>query len=151
MLATLIANIASGEALLALRRAKITVIVYLLCAILALTGVIFLLVAAYLLAATRYGTIEAALGFGVGFILLGVLVLIVFKLTTRTRRRRAANRRKDELATVAAATALALLPALANRKSAATLLMVPFLGVLGYRIYRENSPKPKPPPDPVDE
>jgi len=55
MLATLIANIASGEALLAFRRAKVTFIVYALCAFLALIGFVFLLVGAYLYAAAHFG------------------------------------------------------------------------------------------------
>jgi len=145
MLATLIANIASGEALLTLRRAKVTFIVYLLCGALAFIGIVFLLVAGYLFAANRYGPIEAALGFGAGFVLLGLIILIIFKLTTRSRRRRAVERRKGELATVVAASALALLPMLGSRKSAAGLLVAPLLGILGYRIYKENSRRPRPP------
>ncbi|MGE0280759.1 MAG: hypothetical protein AB7P20_09120 [Rhizobiaceae bacterium] len=151
MLATLIANIASGEALLAFRRAKVTFIVYALCAFLALIGFVFLLVGAYLYAAAHFGPIDAAAAFGAGFIGLGLLILIVFKLTTRARRRRATERRKGELATVVAASALALLPALANRKSASTLLIAPLLGILGYRIYKENSRGPKSPPAEPDE
>ena len=151
MLATLIANIASGEALLALRRAKVTFIVYALCAVLALIGLVFLLVGAYLYTAAHIGPIDAAAAFGGGFIGMGLFILIVFKLTTRARRRRAADRRKGELATLAAASALALLPALANKKSATTLLIAPLLGILGYRIYKENSRKPKTPPDETSE
>lgn len=151
MLATLIANIASGEAVLALRRAKVAFIVYALCAFLALIGLIFLLVGAYLYAAAHFGPIDAAAAFGGGFIGLGLVILIVFKLTTRARRRKAIDRRKGELATVAVATALALLPTLANRKSAGAVLIAPLLGVLGYRIYKENSRGPKRPPAEPDE
>lgn len=151
MLATLIANIASGEALLAFRRAKVTFIVYALCAFLALIGFVFLLVGAYLYAAAHFGPIDAAAAFGGGFIGLGLVILVVFKLTTRARRRRATERRKGELATVVAASALALLPALANRKSASTLLIAPLFGMLAYRIYKENSRGPKSPPAVPDE
>ncbi len=150
MLATLIANIASGEALLAFRRAKVTFIVYALCALLALIGFVFLLVGAYLYAAAHFGPIDMAAAFGGGFIGLGLLILIVFKLSTRARRRRAVDRRKGELATLAAASALALLPALANKKSATTLLIAPLLGILGYRIFKENS-RSKTPPDEAGE
>lgn len=139
MLATLIANIASGEALLALRRTKVALIVYAIVGALVLLGAAFLIGAAYLFAASRYGAIEAALGFGAGFVVLGVLVLVIFKLTTRSRRRRATERRKGEVATIAAATALAMLPALAGRKAGLSVLVAPILAMVGYQIYRENS------------
>lgn len=144
MLATLIANIASGEALLALRRTKVALMVYAVVGVLVLIGIAFFLGAAYLFAAARYGAIEAAAGFGAGFIVLGLLVLVIFKLTTGARRRRAVERRKGEVATIVTATALAMLPALAGRKAGLSVLIAPILAIVGYQIYRENSRgKPK--------
>lgn len=139
MLASLIGSIASGEALLALRRAKTTAIVYAIVGLLALVGVIFLLIAGYLFAASRFGPIEAALGFGGGFLLLGIVVLIVYNGSLRARQRRRAERRKGEIATVAAASALALLPMLANRRAGLPMLLAPLLGFVGYKIYQENA------------
>jgi len=139
MLATLIANIASGETLLALRRAKVALGVYIFVALLALLGLGFLLGAAYLFAAARYGPIEAALGFGAGFLVLALLLVIVFKLVARTRRRSAAERRKGELTTLAVATGLALLPALASKRRGFAIVLAPALAMVGYKIWRENS------------
>ena len=139
MLASLIGSIASGEALLALRRAKTTAIVYAIVGLLALVGVIFLLIAGYLFAASRFGPIEAALGFGGGFLLLGIVVLIVYNGSLRARQRRRAERRTGEISTVAGASALALLPMLANRRAGLPMLLAPLLGFVGYKIYQENA------------
>lgn len=147
MLASLLAAVASGEALASVRRLKLAVILYSIVAFLALIGVAFLLLAGYLYLASRYGAINAAAGLGGGFLLVGLLILLVYKITAGTRSRREARRRKSEISTVVAATALAVLPALLSRKSALGLAAAPILAAVGYQILRENRPKKGPPTD----
>jgi hypothetical protein len=146
MLASLLAAIASGEALASVRRAKLAAIIYAIVLLLAALGLGFLILAGYLYAAAHYGTIEAAVGFGAAFLILSLFVLLVFKLTAGARARREAQRRKSELATVAAASALAILPALASRKSGLGLVLAPLLAAVGYQILKENQRKPPGPP-----
>lgn len=145
MLQSLLAAVVSGEALASARRLKLAIILYSIVSLLVLIGTGFLVIAGYLYAASRYGSVEAALGFGAGFLFLGLVILLVFKITAAARARRAARQRKSELSTIAAATALAILPALLSRKSSLGLALAPILAAVGYQIMRENCPKRTPP------
>ncbi|HEY4193121.1 MAG TPA: hypothetical protein VGM46_10800, partial [Mesorhizobium sp.] len=80
MLASLIAGLASGETAAAIRRARMAAMVYLVAGVAALCGIGFLIGAAFLWTSFRYGSIHAALGFGVGFLVLAGIVVLAFKL-----------------------------------------------------------------------
>ncbi|MGB3389444.1 MAG: hypothetical protein WBA88_15835 [Pseudaminobacter sp.] len=150
MLASLIASFASGETLLALRRARGAAIAYALAGIAFLCGAGFLLAALYIWMARRYGAIEAALAFGVGFLVIGAIVLVVHKITTGSQARRAAQRRNSDMTTIAVASALAVLPTLLRGKAGLGTLAAPAIAALAYAIYRENRPK-RPPENPLGE
>ena len=127
-----------------------TAILYGLAAILALCGVGFLIGAAYVWLAARYGPLATSLGFGIGFLVVAGLILVAHKLTTRMRSRRRARRRQADMTAVGITAALALLPALAKSKGGLGAIVAPALAVVAYAIYRENA-KPRPPkPDPDD-
>jgi EamA domain-containing membrane protein RarD len=143
MLASLIAAFVSGEAANAARRAKGAVIAYVVVAILALTGIGFLVGAAYVVAARRFGSVEAAIGFGVAFILIALLILLVRKIAASMRARRS-RRRAVDIATIAGAAAVSALPLLL-RKGGASGLVVPLIAIAAYAIYREHK---KDDPDP---
>jgi hypothetical protein len=142
MLASLLGALLSGEAVATAKRLKTQMFVMAIVGVIALVGVIFLLLAGYLYAAERLGAIPAALWFGGGFLGAALLGLIVYKVSAGARARREANRRKAELSTMAAATALALLPALASRKAGLGLVVAPFLAAVGYQILKENTRRP---------
>jgi undecaprenyl pyrophosphate phosphatase UppP len=146
MLASLLASLASGETLQAIRRARRTAIVYLLAGVAGLIGVGFLIGALYIFLSDRYGRLETAVGFGVGFIVLALLILFVHRLTAASRARRVAERRKSDLTAMGIAAALAALPALTRSRAGLGALLAPALAVVAYAIYRENS-KPDPGPD----
>ncbi|WP_027166580.1 phage holin family protein [Mesorhizobium sp. WSM3224] len=149
-LVSLISAFASGEAMAALQRARMTAILYGLAAIFALCGVGFLIGAAYIWLAARYGPLTTSLGFGIGFLVVAGLILVVHKLTARMRSRRRARRRQADMTAVGIAAALALLPALAKSKGGLGAVVAPALAVVAYAIYRENA-KPTPPkPDPEE-
>ena len=143
MLASLIASLASGETVVAIRRARRAAIVYLLAGTVGLVGVGFLIGALYIWLSELYGRLETALGFGVGFIVLALLVLLVHRLTAGSRAKRAAERRRSDLTAMGVAAALAVLPGLMRSRAGLGTLLAPALAVVAYAIYRENS-KPKP-------
>jgi undecaprenyl pyrophosphate phosphatase UppP len=143
MLASLIASLASGETVVAIRRARRAAIVYLLASAAGLIGLGFLIGALYIWLAERYGRLESALGFGIGFIVLALLILLIHRLTAGSRAERAAERRKSDLTAMGVAAALAVLPGLMRSRAGLGTLIAPALAVVAYAIYRENS-KPKP-------
>lgn len=142
-LASLIAGLASGETVAALRRAKTAAIVYLLAAIAAFIGLGFLLAAAFILVERHYGPVEAALGFGIGFLVIAGLVVLVYRLTAGSRARRQTKRRKTDLTALGVTAAAALLPTLARGKAGPGLILGPLAALAAYAIYRENARPPK--------
>lgn len=146
MLASLIASLASGETAVAIRRARRAAIVYLLAGVAGLCGAGFLLGALYIWLSDRYGRLETALGFGVGFIVLALLILLFHRLTAGSRARRAAERRRSDLTAMGVAAALAALPGLMRGRAGVGALLAPALAVAAYAIYRENS-RPRPDSD----
>jgi hypothetical protein len=147
-LISLISGLASGEAMAALQRARITAILYGLAALFALCGVGFLIGAAYIWLAARYGPLATSLGFGIGFLVIAGLILVIHKLVASMRSRRRARRRQADMAAMGISAALALLPVLARSKGGLGVLAAPALAALAYAVYRENT-KPRPPkPDP---
>ncbi|MDX8523232.1 phage holin family protein [Mesorhizobium sp. MSK_1335] len=149
-LVSLISALASGEAMAALQRARTTAILYGLAAIFTLCGVGFLIGAAYIWLAARYGPLATSLGIGIGFLVVAGLILVIHKLATGMRNRRRARRRQADMTAVGITAALALLPALAKSKGGLGAIVAPALAVVAYAIYRENA-KPRPfKPDPED-
>lgn len=142
MLASLIA-FASGESAEIVRRLRRAALVYALAGFAILAAVVFLIAAAYLYAARHYGTIEAAVGFAAGFLVVALLLVAVHRITARVHARRVAKRRSGDLVTLGGAAAVALLPMLPalfrRRGAAAGALLVPLAALAVYAIYKENS------------
>jgi len=151
MLATLLASLASGETMVAIRRARRAAIVYSVAGLLVLCGVGFLIGALYIWLADHYGRLETALGFGVGFIVLALLIVLINRLTANSRAKRAAERRKSDLTALGVATALAVLPNLLRSRVGVGSLLAPAIAIAAYAIWRENTkpsgPDPDQPPD----
>ena len=151
MLTTLIAGLASGETMLAVRRARRAAIAYLLAALAGLCGLGFLVGALYIWVAARYGAMEAALAFGGGFFVLAILILVIHRLTAGARARRVAERRKYDLTAMGVAAALAVLPGLIRGKAGFGALIGPAIALAAYAIYRENTkPGPEGPDAPTE-
>lgn len=134
MLASLITAFISGEAVDIARRARTTFIIYVLASILAVTGIGFLVGAGYIAAAERYGSLAAAIGFGLGFLAVAIIVLASRSVVLSARRRRE-KRRSLDLAAIAGAAAITALPVLLRSKAG---LIAPLIAVAAYMIYREN-------------
>lgn len=146
MLASLIASFASGETVVALRRARQAAIAYVIAATAALCGIGFLIGAGYIWTARRYGSLEASLVFGIGFLLLAGIVLVIHRLAMDRRRRREIRRRNKDMTNIAIASAIAAVPTLLRSKAGLGTVVAPALAVAAYAIYRENSGKPRRPP-----
>lgn len=139
MLASLIAGLASGETAAAMRRARLAAIVYVLAGAAVLCGIGFLIAAAFIAAAARYGSIAAALGFGIGFLLLGMVILIVFLLSAGSRKAKREKRRKADMTAIGVTTALTVLPTLLRGKAGLGALLAPAIAAAAYAIYKENT------------
>ncbi|MBZ9826375.1 phage holin family protein [Mesorhizobium sp. CA18] len=149
-LVSLISALASGEAMAALHRARTAAILYGLAAIFALCGVGSLIGAAYIWLAVRYGPIATSLGFGIGFLVVAGLILVIHKLAAGMRSKRRARRRQANMTAAGVTAALALLPALAKSKGGLGAVVAPALAVVAYAIYRENTKSGPSKPDPED-
>ena len=137
MFPRLVALLASGEASVVKRRLKTALMAYVLLAVTGLFALIFLLMAAYLAAAARWGAIGAAFWFGIGFVVIGVIVFATYRILARAQRRAQQHRRAADRSAIAGASALAMLPTLVGRKGGAAGLLVVVAGVAGYAAYRE--------------
>lgn len=140
-LASLIASVVSGEASETVAAARRAAIVYALAGLFFLCGLGFLLGAGFMILAREIGTVAAALWTGGGFILVGLVVVLVQRISARARARQAARRRSSEVAALASAAAFAALPAMLAGRGRALALAGPLLAGLAYAVYRENRPR----------
>lgn len=139
MLRSLIAAFISGEASNMARRARRAIVAYLMAGLAGLVGLGFLVAAGYLVVAERFGSVEAAVGFGVGFLLVAGLIVGIYGLSSRRRKRKAADRRSLDIASIVAAAVVSLLPSLVRGRAGVAAVVWPVLAVLAYAIYRENT------------
>ncbi|WP_214469628.1 hypothetical protein [Mesorhizobium sp. dw_380] len=138
LLASLLSGLASGETVAAIHRARTAAIVYALAALAAFCGLGFLVGAAYIWAATRYGSFAASLGFGGGFLVVAGLVFLTYRLMSGVHARREARRRKANIMAIGITAALAVLPTLLKGKGGLGVILGPALALAAYAIYREN-------------
>lgn len=137
MIARLIALFATSEASVLKRRLKIAIFAYLALGIAALFAVVFLVLAAYLAAAIRWGALEAAVWFGVAFVVLTGIVFIAYKIVSGAERRAQQRKRAADTSLLAGASAMALLPSLISRKGGLATLLAMAAGIGAYSLYRE--------------
>jgi ABC-type uncharacterized transport system permease subunit len=138
MLASLIAGLASGEAIQALRRLKRAVVAYLCAAIAAACGSGFLVGAVYIWASEKYGSLEAALGLGLFFMLVALLIVLTHAIAARSRARGIARKRSTDLKAMGAAMAVAAVPGLVRGKPSIGLLVAPAVALAAYVLYRRG-------------
>lgn len=138
MLASLISGLASGEIVAAVHRARTAAIVYMLAALAALCGLGFLVGAAYVWVAGRYGPMAACIGFGVGFLVIAGVILLIHRLSAGARARRRAQLRNADIKAAGIAAAFAALPLLLRGKGGLGTILGPAIALAAYAIYREN-------------
>lgn len=148
MIGTLLAAVASVNAPRMARRARRAAIDYAVAGIAFLLGFGFLLGAAFIWAAGRWGAFEAALGFGFGFLALAAVILLVHRLVVaRHARRRAEEEKAQQLRSVAAAAAVAAIPTLVRQAGLLGTVALPLAALAAYAIWRENRPRDTGAPD----
>ncbi|TJV51692.1 MAG: hypothetical protein E5X82_32045, partial [Mesorhizobium sp.] len=89
--------------------------------------------------AGHYGPIAACLGFGVGFLVIAGLLLLIHQLSAGARARRRARRRHADMKAVGITAALAALPALLKGRGGLGTILGPAIALAAYAIYRENT------------
>lgn len=147
MLSALLTSIFSGEAALVVKRTRAAIIAYALVGVCVLCALGFLLGAAFIYVSRIYGSLEASIGFALAFLVLAGVIWLVFRLSTRAGAKRRARRHRGELASIAAASALAALPALVKGRSVAGLVGLPLAALIAAQIYRENTRRRRDPGD----
>ncbi|MEQ9248789.1 MAG: hypothetical protein RLO21_22650, partial [Nitratireductor sp.] len=88
MMARLLASLAAGEVSGVVRRMRVATALYALAAFLGLFGFGFLVLAGFIAASQHWGVIEAALGFGIAFMAMAMVVLVSLKVWSRIQARR---------------------------------------------------------------
>ena len=140
MLATLIQTIANGEPAFIARRISRAVISYAVAGIALAIGAGFLIAAAYMVAAARFGPLETTLGFGIGFIVIAGITLIVHRIRSgMIAKRRAAEAKASQLKTLAGITAISLLPRLLKGRGGLLEIAAPVIALAAYAIFKENA------------
>ncbi len=123
-------------------RAKRAAIAYAIFLVFALLGAVFLLGAAYIQLARMYGPLTAALGLGIGFLVIGVLVLVVHLVKARAEQRRIAAKRKTDVMGLGATAAIAALPSLIQgrrgKAAGAAAAVAPIVLGVAYALYRRR-------------
>lgn len=139
MFPTLLASVVSGEAMIALKRLRSAVLVYMLAAFLLLAGVGFLVGAGYVAAQARLGSFYASLYFGIGFVVAAVVIMGIFRIYAGWKVKSARKRRATETKALVSAAAIAALPALLSARRG-PMIGLPLVGALAYLLYREWRP-----------
>ncbi len=117
-------------------RVRTLMIVYAVIGALTVTGLIFLLVAAYLALAEVIGPIYAALVIGVAMLVIAGIVLLAIRMGEARRRRDIAQRRRSsEAGAFATTAALTALPAVV-RSPSLRLLAIPAVAAAAFVLVR---------------
>jgi hypothetical protein len=133
LLTPLLTSLAAGEVGLAVSRAKRSAIFTAVIAILAAIGVIFLLIAAYIVLAERYGEMYSALILAGCAFGLAILTYIIMKISEAAAKKRQRERAKIDTSALLTIAALAAAPAVLRSR---TLLMlaVPVIAFSGLSL-----------------
>lgn len=133
LLTPFLTSLAAGEVGLAIARAKRSAMFMAIIAIFAAIGFFFLLVAAYIMLAERYGEMRASLtlaGCGFG---LAILAYVIMKISEAVARNRQRDRAKVETSTLLTIAALAAAPAVL-RSRALLMLAIPVVAFGGLSL-----------------
>lgn len=148
MIGPLIAAFASGEIGLTIERTKRAVLAYVLALVFVLLGASFLLVAGYIQLARMFGPLAAALGLGIGFVVVGGIVIAIHQLRARAEQRRVAEKRKTDFVSLGATAAVAALPNMMRgrrgKATGAAAAITPLVLGVAYALYqrRRNADDP---------
>jgi hypothetical protein len=142
VLGSLFEALSSLDASRATRRLRRAVIDYAFAGAAMLIGLGFLVGAGFIWASERWGSFEAALGFGFGFIAVAAVIMMVHRVVVARRaRRRAREQRSDQFRSLATAVAVAAVPTLIRQAGVVGSIALPLAALAAYAIWRENAPR----------
>ncbi len=133
LLTPLLTSLAAGEVGLAVSRAKHSAIFAVVIAVLAGIGLIFLLIAAYIALAARYGDLHSALILAGSAFGLAVIAYVIMKISAAAARKRQHDRAKVDTSTLLTIVALAVAPTVL-RSRALLALAVPLVALGGLSL-----------------
>ena len=140
LLAPLLTSVAAGEVGLVINRLKRNAVFAGIIAVLAIVGVIFLVVAAYIALAERYGEMHASLILAGSAFGLAIITYIIMKIVERAARNRQSERAKVDASALLTVAALAAAPVVL-RSRALMMLAVPLVAFAGLSLL--TKPKKK--------
>jgi len=148
LLAPLLTSVAAGEVGLVINRVKRNAVFAGVIAVLAAIGVIFLVVAAYIALAERYGEMRASLTLAGSAFGLAIITYIIMKIAERAERKRQRERAKVDTSALLTVAALAAAP-LVLRSRTLMMLAVPLVAFGGLSLLTKPKTKTKrrPPKD----
>ncbi|MGH6860374.1 MAG: hypothetical protein ACRECY_08960 [Phyllobacterium sp.] len=138
LLSPLLTSLAAGEVGLAVNRVKRSAIFLAIIGIFGAIGVIFLLVAAYIALAQRYGELHASLYLGGGAIALAIIFYVIMKISDAAIRKRQKDRAKVDTSALLTIAALAAAPAVLRSRSL-LMLAIPVIAFGGFSLLGKKS------------
>lgn len=148
MLGPLFAALVSFNAPRLARRLRRSAIDYAIAGVTLLLGLGFLLAAAFIWAAERWGGFQAALGFGIGFTAVAVITMIVHRyVVVRNARRREEELKAEQMRSLAAAATIAAVPPLVRQAGVAGSIILPLAALAGYVFWQLRKPRDPDEPD----
>lgn len=138
MIKSLFGALLAGETRQLAARARLAAICYGLAGLCFLIAAGFVIAAGFIALAEQVGSLEAALWFAGGFLLLSLVIFTIQAVMRRAAERRRRAERASEWQALAIASALTLLPGLARSKLGLAALLTPLVGLVAWRVIEEN-------------
>ena len=137
MVFALITRLFTGEAGVFLARIKRLVGLYVMLGIFGLLLLIFLMIALFSWAAQYYGSLNTALGFSAGALLLMIMTYAMVLMASRRPSTRADDRLQRDIASIAGVTALTNAPQIMRAvRQQKGLLVIPVAAIGMFGLYR---------------
>jgi chromate transport protein ChrA len=143
LLAPLLTSLAAGEVGLAVKRIKRNAAFGVVIALFSSVAVIFLLVAAYIALADRYGDMRAALTLAAGSLVLAVIAFVAMKIAEGAERKRQRDRTKVDTSALLTMAALAAAPVIL-RSRALMMLAIPIAAFGGLSLLSKARSRKRP-------
>ena len=137
MIFALITRLFQGEAGIFLARLKRLVGLYIMLGVFSLLLLIFLIITLFIWSSQHYGSLNTALGFSAGALVLVLLTFVMTLLAKRKPQTRADDRLQRDIASIAGVTALTNAPQIMRAvRRQKKLLLVPIAGMGFFGLYK---------------
>lgn len=138
MLSSFLSALISGEVKQYASHIRNATVVNVLAVIAVVIGIGFGIGAGYIALAQQIGPLYTSIWFAAGFIVAGVILLMINKMRTRAWKRRRRAERGQEIRALATTALIAALPSLMKSRTGMIGLLLPLIGLVAFKIYEEN-------------